>query len=552
MKKINRMIWLSAVSTVSLVFILVTTSFISSKPKKEKKTMPNIVLIMADDLGYGDFGSYGATKVSTPNVDALATNGIKFTNAHTASSLCTPSRYSLLTGRYSWRTDLRSGVLTWFGQPIIEKERTTLATLLKRNGYYTACIGKWHLGFDWALKPNAPADPKKDVFDTWDRSSYDYIDFTKPIKGGPIERGFDYYYGISASNNMFPFIFIENDKAVQQPTVAKEYVYDTDQSYPRAPNWNLETMDQDLTQKAVGVINTHFKKNKDKPLFLYYPTSAIHRPNLPTFRKGKSKAGLRGDMIEEFDWLVAEIVKALKKNKAFDNTLLIITSDNGGTPGDPYNAIKKYREDLGDKYDLPYFSDFEPEYIKPNKDGDPTPGWLTYGHRAAGDFRGFKADAWEGGHRVPLIMHWPGKIKAGTSNDNTICNTDVMATFADLLNDELADNEGEDSYSFLANVLGISETQVRKSMVIVSGGGGAYVVNHGDWTYIESGKAAWGQTFYKGGPFPKDFQMYNMKKDPEQKHNVYNKMPARVDFFKSIIEKVEKQGKTEGKPLAKN
>lgn len=539
-------IWLRVMTAaVLLVFALISVSFI--KPKAEKENLPNIVVIMADDLGYGDFGCQGASKVATPNIDALAAKGLRFTNTHTASSLCTPSRYSFMTGRYSWRTGFRTGVLTWFGQPMIDKDRTTIASMLKRNGYYTACVGKWHLGFDWALKANAPADPKKDVFDTWDRSSHDYIDFSKPIKEGPITRGFDYYYGIAASNNMIPFIYIENDKAVQQPTVPKEYVYDTDQALPRAPNWNLETMDQDLTQKAVAVIDQHFKKNKEKPLFLYYPTSAIHRPNLPTFRKGKSKAGLRGDKIEEFDWVVSEIVNALKKNKALDNTLLIITSDNGGTPGDAYDAITKYRKDFGDKYYQPYFSDFVPQYIKPNKNGAPTAGWLTYGHNSAGDFRGFKADAWEGGHRVPMIMYWPKKIAAGKTNDNMICNTDLLATFAQLVGDNLKENEAEDSYSFWPNVIGTSNEQARKSMTIVSGGGGAYVVSKDDWTYIESGKAAWGQTFYKGGPFPKDFQLYNMKADPQQKRNLFDKKPDKVEDLKAVIAKVEKAGHTEGR-----
>ncbi|TZF85508.1 arylsulfatase (plasmid) [Pedobacter sp. BS3] len=537
----------SVLAVAGVAIFTLATAWVVSKEKPKKKQLPNIVIIMADDLGYGDFSCQGATKVSTPAIDALAESGMRFTDAHTASSLCSPSRYSILTGRYSWRTRLRTGVLTWFAQPLIEQGRTTIASMLKRNGYRTACIGKWHLGFEWALKPNAPADPVKDVFDSWERTTQDYIDFSKPVKQGPVERGFDYYYGISASNNMIPFVYIENDHVVEPPTVQKEYVYDTDQPCLRAPNWNLETIDQELTKKAVSVIDDHFKQYRDKPLFLYFPTSAIHRPALPTFTKGKSRAGLRGDKIEEFDWVVDQIVKTLKKNNAFDNTLLIVTSDNGGVPGDAFDAIQKYHKDLGDKYYLDYFSDYKPEYIKPGKNGKDTGGWLTYGHKASGEFRGFKADAWEGGHRVPLIMHWPGEIKAGAVNNNTVCNTDLLATFAELVGDKLAPNEGEDSYSYLGNILGTSSKQVRRSMTIVSGGGGAYVVNHGDWTYIESGKAAWGQTFYKGGPFPKDFQLYNIKTDPGEKHNLYNKMPDKVAEFKAIIERVEHKGKTEDK-----
>jgi arylsulfatase A-like enzyme len=532
----------------SIAFAALTTfSCCAYSQKKQLSKLPNIVIVMADDLGYGDFSCQGAVKVSTPAVDALAAEGLRFTNAHTASSLCTPSRYSLMTGRYSWRTPLRSGVLTWFGQPMIEQSRTTMASMLKRNGYETACIGKWHLGFDWALKPNAPADPVKDVYDSWEKTTQDYIDFSKPVKQGPTERGFDYYYGITASNNMIPFVYIENDRIVQQPTVAKEYVYDTDQPNARAANWNLETMDQDLTKKAVEVINTHFKKNASKPLFLYYPTSAIHRPALPTFRKGKSQAGLRGDKIEEFDWIVDQIVKTLKQNNAFENTLLIITSDNGGVPGDAVPALEAYKKDLGDKYHQPYFDNYRPEYIKPSKDGKNSGGWLTYGHPASGEFRGFKADAWEGGHRVPLIMHWPGKIKAGLLTGNAVCNTDLLASFAELVGDRLSPEEAEDSYSFLGNILGTSDQQTRKSMTIVSGGSGAFVVKKNDWTYIESGNAAWGQTFYKGGPFTKDFQLYNLKDDPAQKHNLYDQMPEKVEELKKVIDQVTHQVHSEGR-----
>ena len=298
----------------------------------QRKQRPNIVIIMADDLGYGDFSCYGAKKFSTPAVDAVAADGLKFTDAHTSSSVCTPSRYSLMTGRYSWRTRLRAGVLPSFGQPLIEEGRMTMATMLQRNGYYTACIGKWHLGFEWALKPNAPVDPIKDVFNSNELSAQNYIDFSKPVKQGPIERGFNYYYGIPGSNNMIPYVYIENDSVVQPPKVKKEYVYDSDFKGTRAVNWDFETIDAELTKRAVTMIDNHFASSSKQPLFLYYPTSAIHRPCLPNTTRGKSGAGLRGDMVLEFDWIVEQIVAALKRNNAFDNTLLIITSDNGAQP----------------------------------------------------------------------------------------------------------------------------------------------------------------------------------------------------------------------------
>ncbi len=520
-------------------------SLLSADTLAQQKQLPNIVIIMADDLGYGDFSSYGAQKVKTPAVDALANGGMRFTDAHTASSLCSPSRYSLMTGRYSWRTPLRAGVLTWFAKPLIEQNRMTLASLLKQSGYYTACVGKWHLGFEWALKPNAPANPDSTVFGSWEVSTQDHIDFSKPVKQGPVERGFDYYYGIAASNNMIPFVFIENDRVKQSPTIKKEYVYDTDQESIRAPEWNLETLDADLTKKAVNVIDRHFQQKTDKPLFLYYPTSAIHRPCLPTSTKGKSQAGLRGDMILEFDQIVADVVAALKRNNAFENTLIIITSDNGGVPGDAVLPLEKYREDLGDLFYPVMAGKFTPQYINPQGNAVTKKGWITYDHASAGPYRGHKSDAWEGGHRVPLIMHWPGNIKEKTEMAGTVCNVDLLATLAELTGKKLTAAEGEDSYSFLPAVLGKSASTGRSSLTMVAGGSGAYVVRIGDWKYIEGGRPAWGQTFYSNGPKTKDFQLYNLKEDPKEEHNLFTAQPERIATFKKLIQQVEAQGKTE-------
>ncbi|WP_460684349.1 sulfatase family protein [Niabella aquatica] len=509
---------------------------------------PNIVIIMADDLGYGDFSSYGASKIKTPAIDALAAAGMRFTDAHTASSLCSPSRYSIMTGRYSWRTSLKSGVLTWFAQPLIEPGRTTLAALLKRNGYYTACIGKWHLGFNWPLKDTVIEDPQQTVFNSWERTTQAYIDFSRPVTGGPLEKGFDYYFGISASNNMLPFTFIENDHVLSAPVVPRTYVYDTDQPIAKAPEWDLEKMDQVLTAKAVGVIDHHFSQKTKTPLFLYFPTSAIHRPCLPTFTKGKSGAGLRGDMVLEFDWVVDEVVKALKRNKAFDNTLLIITSDNGAVPGDAVVPLERYRSDWGDKYYLPYFNNYQPHYQNPEGRGATQKGWLTYDHASAGPYRGFKSDAWEGGHRVPLIMHWSKNIKAGTVNSHMVCNTDLMATVADIIKSPLKSGEGEDSYSYLSAILDPAAKQARTSMVLAAGGSGAYIVRQGSWKYIEGGNAAWGQTFYAGGPFTKDFQLYDLERDPAENENLFTRRPEKVALLKNILQKAQTTDHSERNP----
>lgn len=526
-----------------IVFTIVCLSLFVSVHAQHKQR-PNIVIIMADDLGYGDFSCYGAKKFSTPAVDAIAADGLKFTDAHTSSSVCTPSRYSLMTGRYSWRTRLRAGVLSSFGQPLIEEGRTTIASMLHRNGYYTACIGKWHLGFEWALKPNAPADPVKTVFNTNDLSAQDHIDFSEPVRQGPTERGFDYYYGIPGSNNMIPYVYIENDSVVQEPEVKKDFVFDSDFKGTRAANWNFETIDEELTRKAVAVIDKHFASNNTQPLFLYYPTSAIHRPCLPATTKGKSGAGLRGDMVLEFDWIVEQVVTALKRNNAFDNTLLIITSDNGAQPGDALLQMERLKNDLGDKYYPSEMVNYQPQYIHPNGSASGKKGWITYDHDAAGPYRGFKFDAWDGGHRVPLIMRWPGHIKRGKTNSNLVCNVDILATLADLVGDSLTTG-GEDSYSFLSNITGRSKSQVRQSLTIVSGSTGVYVVRIDKWKYIEAGRATPGQTYYADLPKPDEAQLYDLAKDPGETKNLYAVMPAKVAEFKKLVEQVEKEEKKE-------
>lgn len=506
---------------------------------------PNIVIIMADDLGYGDLGCYGARKIATPAVDSIAANGMRFTNAHTASSLCSPSRYSLLSGRYSWRTPLKSGVLTWFAKPLIEDGRTTLASMLKRNGYATACIGKWHLGFNWSLKNNDLANADSTVYNSWDVNTQDYIDFSKPLTGGPIDKGFDYFFGISASNNMIPFVYIENNSVTQAPTIVKEYVYDTDQKSTRAPNWDLSTIDETLTSKAVHFIDQHFTQPNSKPLFLYFPTSAIHRPCLPNQTKGKSKAGLRGDMVMEFDKVVSQVVAALKRHQQLNNTLLIITSDNGGVPGDAVLALDRYKQDLGSDYYPSEVSGQSPQYQNPRGNLVAQKGWITYDHPSAGEYLGFKSDAWEGGHRVPLIMRWPNHIKAGTTIDNLVCNVDLLATLTELVGDHVRKGEGEDSYSFLSNMLGKSARQVRKSLTIVSGGSGAFVAYRDDWKYIEPGKPNWGQTFYVNGPKTNQYQLYQLKNDQKERENKYASEPTVIAAFREQIERVEAQGQTE-------
>lgn len=532
-------------SQASLVVFILTGIFAMAlngcqSPSKAVEH-PNIVLIVADDFGYGDLGCYGATKVKTPNIDQLAADGIRFTDAYVVSSLCSPSRYSILTGRYSWRTHLKSGVLKTFAPPLIEDGRLTLAVMLKGAGYYTACVGKWHLGFNWALKENAPADAATSVFESWGTEPQNYIDFSKPVKAGPIERGFDYFYGISGANNMMPFVFLENDSVLQPPSVPNNFGTQT----LRAPDWDLRYLDQKFTHKAVQVIDDHFQKRQGNPLFLYFPASAIHRPCLPTFTKGKSEAGMRGDMVLEFDWMVGQIVKALEKHSALENTLLIVTSDNGPQPGDPVVLVERFKKKAyGEEYDYyePYFARYQPEYPG---NGGMKDGWLVYGHDPTAGLLGFKSDGWEGGLRVPFIVHWPAKIKGGQVNSGVVCAIDLMATIAEITGIQLAENEAEDSYSFLPALLNKDAQPSRKSLTMVAGRTGALVVRQGDWKYIEPADPEnWSESEpyqpdeYPGFPGIYEPQLYNLKEDIGERNNLFDREPEKVKELAEIIRKV--------------
>ena len=517
----------------------------SNKPAEEDKKAPNIVLILADDLGYGDLSCYGATKIQTPVIDQLAAEGMRFTNAYVSSSLCSPSRYSIMTGRYPWRTRLEYGVLKNYEKPLIEPERTTLASLLKRNDYYTACVGKWHLGLEWQLNDKAPENPDETVFNSGAENLQEYIDFAQPVKSGPVERGFDYFFGIAGSNNMQPWVYIENDSVLQVPSEYQKPYDFIAANVTRAPNWDMKTVNQIITYKAVDVINEHFTGNKEQPLFLYFPTSAIHRPCLPTFTKGKSQAGLRGDIVVELDWTVNEIVKALKENNAYENTLLIFTSDNGPRPGDPAVWIDRYKKEGYEEFQE-YFDDYKPEYINPNGNVIWKNGWLTYGHRASGNFLGFKQDPSEGGLHVPLIVHWPGKVTASTVNNNSVCTSDLIATFSELVGDTLGENEGEDSYSFFSNILDNKAPQIRKTVTLAGGGSGALIVVKDGWKYIEAAQPGrWPETYYPNGPGDKAPRLYNLNNDISEQNNLYSKMPEKASELVDVIKKVRENTKSE-------
>ena len=441
---------------------------------------PNIIFIMADDLGYGDLGCYGATKIRTPAIDRIAAEGMQFSDAHASSALCTPSRYAVLTGRYCWRSPLKEGVLWGFSPPLIEPDRLTVAGLLKQQGYATASIGKWHLGLDWTTVDGSDPNP---------RGSGRHIDYTTPIGGGPNTLGFDYSFNIAGSLDMAPYCFIENGRVLDLPTIEKDPYNPQQRPGLMPPGWQDEEVDVSFARKAVDWINKQARE--ERPFFLYLTPSAPHRPCMPPdFIKGSSSAGQRGDMIALFDWLVKQVDDALQENDIAGNTLLIITSDNGAQTTDYYGK--------------------------------------DWGHKANGELRGQKADIWDGGHREPLIIRWPGQVAEGSSSTQLVCLSDLMATCAAIARVDLAEGAGPDSVNILPILQG--EEQPLRDTLVHHSGQGMFAIRHGSWKLIE-GLGSGGFTEparLEPQPAGPAGQLYNISEDISEQHNRWQSHPEIV------------------------
>lgn len=483
------------------------------KKRSVKENPPNIILIMADDLGYGDLGAYNRdSQIPTPHIDRLAEQGVRFTHAYAPSSVCTPTRYGLLTGRYCWRTSLKIGVILGFDPPLIEKGRLTLASFLKEQGYSTACVGKWHLGLNWGRK-GGQSDGKVKP---------EQVDYSKRVTGGPDAVGFDYSFVYPCALDFPPFCFVENGMTVGIPSesIMKETAllpprYKEQYEGLMVPGWKNTEAGPTITRKALEWIENHNKTNPQKPFFLYLPTMAPHVPYAPPdFITGRSRAGRRGDMCAEVDWTVSEVMKTLERLGLRENTLVIFTSDNGAIVGDRKEGI----QDIG------------PEEI-----------YDTYGHRANGPFRGQKWTVHEGGFRVPFIASWPGRIKQERVSDELICLTDLMTTFAAILSKKLPDNAGPDSHNVLPALLGeLREKPVREAVVLHSQMG-LFAIRQGKWKLIEGhGLGTW---YDKPRPPKSDEppgQLYNLETDPGETKNVWTEHPnvvkrllAHLDRFRT-------------------
>lgn len=454
---------------------------------------PNIVFILADDLGYGDVQCLNPRgKIPTPQLDHLAANGMIFTDAHATSSVCTPSRYSILTGRYNWRSRLQHGVFGGFSEPLIARDRLTLPALLKQHGYTTACIGKWHLGMTLPRGTN----------------------WNEPIPNGPITRGFDEFFGISASLDMPPYAFIHNDRFIKALDTEKEL-------YPkrRGPAASdFEAVDVLPTLKCKAVEYVHEKSRQKQPFFLYLALTSPHTPLAPT-KEWQSKSGLGdyGDFVMETDWAIGEVLHALDETGAASNTLVIATSDNGCAPYIGVDALEKQ------------------------------------GHFPSAQFRGYKSDIWDGGHRIPFITRWPGNVKPGSRNDALICLDDLMATCAEILGAKLPDNAGEDSVSFLSALRGQSgkarETIVHHSI------NGRFAIREGKWKLeLCPGSGGWGKpgdaaAQKQGLP---NVQLYNLSSDMGETKNVQAEHPDIVTHLKKLLDQQIANGRSTPGPKQTN
>ncbi len=448
---------------------------------------PNIVLILADDMGYGDPGCYNPqSKIATPQIDRLAREGMRFTDAHAAGSLCHPSRYGLVTGSYPFRTN----VSLWRKKPLIEEGQPTIASLLRSHGYHTAMVGKWHLGFA--------------------ENGYD-----QRLPGGPIDRGFDSFFGFRASTDIPPYFFIRGDKAVAPPTSHIEANSSPDWSPIQgafwrsggiAPGLELKDVLPRLTDEAVTTIRDHAASGTSRPLMLYLALTAPHTPWLPSPElQGRSPASMYGDFAMMVDSMIGRVLRALDETKIADNTLVVFSSDNGPV---------WYPEDV-----------------------------QRTGHDSVGGLRGMKGTNWEGAHRMPFLVRWPGKVKPATVSDQMICFTDVMATFADVIGAELPDNAGPDSFSFLPVLLGTQpkDQPVRPSLVVGKS------IRCGSWKWIEGREPEFfGRRGSRPIP-PKDEapgQLYNLADDLHETKNLAAERPDMVAKLQQELKRIHNAPRT--------
>ena len=500
-QKINLLKSVLSFSTVLLFF--------ACNGVKENK-MPNIVIIYADDMGFGDLNAQNPeSKIPTPYLDQLASEGMRFTDAHSSSGICSPSRYALLTGSYHWRR--QHGIVGAFGDPFFNDSDITLPQILKTKGYQTATIGKWHLGWNWPFKN----EPSGEVMQ-WGQMRKVYlpedIDWSQPITGGPLDRGFDYYYG-DGTINFPPYAWVENDRLLEAPNASLDInniKYSTKEGAwefrpgPMMEDWNPYDVLPGLTKKAVEWIHG---REAEKPFFLYMALPSPHAPIIPndTF-DGKSEAGAYGDFVVQTDWVAGQVIQAIKDKGFADNTIVIFSSDNGP---------EAYAWERAEKF----------------------------GHFSMGDFRGLKRDVWEGGHHVPFIIKWPGHIAEGSVSEETISQIDVMATLAAITGVNLPENAAPDSYNLLPVLKSEPYQSPLREATIHNTYASKWGIRKGKWLYINDttgGHRDLPESFKNLRGYS-DFEtagiLFDMEEDPGQRINLFNQYPDKVEEMIALLQK---------------
>ena len=476
-----------------LLFTLICLSIVSNNFAQK----PNIVYILADDLGIGDVSVYNQNgKIITPYIDQLAKNGVRFTDAHTTSSVCTPTRYGIMTGRYNWRTTLKSGVLHGYDTTLIDPKRETVASFLQKQGYNTGIVGKWHLGWNWG---NIEAGEKK-------------VDFAKQVQNGPNKRGFDYSFCIPSSLDMPPYAYVENGfcTAVPKDTCLGRTGIELFRAGISAPDFKPEEVLGKFTEKAVAFINENAKK--DKPFFLYFPLAAPHTPILPIGKfVGKSNVSPYGDFVLMVDDVVKQVVETLKKNGIYENTIIIFTSDNGfANPADLQAQLRK-------------------------------------GHNPSMMYRGVKTDIFEGGHRVPFIVSWGENLKKTKVSNQLVSSTDFFRTIAELNNVKLDDKTAEDSFSFLSEITGKRTSFAKREVIVHHSSNGFFAIRKDNWKLImcsHSGGNSKPKENSEEAKTSPNIQLYDLSSDIGENQNVYKKHPELVKQLADILTNYLKNGRS--------
>lgn len=494
---------------VTLLVLIVLSCSDKNTIENNVEQKPNIIFVLADDLGYGDIAAFNPNcKIKTPHLDQLAEEGMLFTDAHTSSAVCTPTRYGIMTGRYNWRSSLKEGVLIGASKALIPKNRTTVASILKQGGYHTAFIGKWHLGWDWALK-----NPDLEPTTGWQDTTFTNIDYTKPVKNTPNDLGFDYAYGHSGSLDMAPYVYVENGMATEIPdsTTVNTGKYSWWRKGPTSKDFVHEDVTPNFFKRGIQYVKE--QANKKSPFFLYLALPSPHTPILPT-KEWQDKSGLNpyADFMMMIDDYMGKLNDAVKKLGVEDNTLIIFTSDNGCSP-----AAKI--EELTDK-----------------------------GHFPSHIYRGHKADIFEGGHRVPYIVKWPKIVKQGSVNPQTICTTDFAATCAAIAGYQLKDNEAEDSYNMLPLLNQETIDGDFREATVHHSINGSFAIRKGDWKLImcpDSGGWSFPTPNNKEAleSLPK-VQLYNVKDDPAESSNLQASNKEKVEELKELLTKYIQDGRS--------